>query len=224
MSHFSYLTDNITLTELSNYDNSFNFDLDLTDDEKTMEEIIYENELSIDEELALYETKPLFGKKIHNELNKIWNNLRNWPKYYTNKTPLFEFASKVFYIIQEIKSRNVKTSEYYFGFELDPVLENALQSNFKSNGYDYDEQIYDLSYAFNLYFQLCLLDDPKYIAKYFDFINKIIIKVLVCKKGTRYSSIVNKHIVNKTNGKIKKYKLKRKIINWFGFLNKKKAN
>ncbi len=219
MTQISYPTNNFTFTKLSKYDSSFN--LDLSDDEESMEQMFLENELSIEEEIALYAAKPLFGEKIHNELNNIWNNLRNWTKHFANKPLGLEFADKVFHIIQEIKSHNVKTSKYFFGFELDPIIENALQSNYKFNGYDYGEQIYDLSFAFNLYFQLCLLDEPKYLNKYFDYINRIIIQVLRCKKGSRYLSIVNEWDVNKINNKIKKYKLKRKIINWFGFSNKK---
>ncbi len=219
MSQITFLTNNFTSTGLSNLDNPFG--LDLIDDPVSIEQIIYENELSIDEEIGLYASEPVFGKKIHNELNKIWTNLRNWPKYYENKSLLSEFAYKAFYIIQEIKSQNVKTSKYYFGFELDPIIENALQSNCKFNGYNYPEQIYDLTYAFNLYFELCMLDEPKYLNKYFDYINRIMFQVLNCKKGTRYSSIVSGHTVNKINNKLKNYKLKRKVIKWFGFSNKK---
>lgn len=206
---------NITLPKLSSYFDNLNYSNSLTQEE--IEELLYTNDLTIEEELEYYANKPVFGEKIHNELGAIWSKLQDWEKYFGRKNHLEEYVKRIKRIILKIKSENVRTSEHFFGFEVDKVLENALQTNFKESGYHYSHQIYDLRFALNLYFYSCLQPDPKFIIKYFDFINQIIINVLRCKSGSRYVSLLNENQVKKITTKLRKNEFKNKIISWFSF-------
>ena len=206
---------NITLPKLSSYFDNLNYSNSLTQEE--IEELSFTNDLSIEDELDYYSIKPVFGDKIHNELGAIWSKLQDWENYFDRKSHLEEYIKRIKKIMLKIKSENVRTSEYFFGFEVDKVIENALQTNFKESGYYYSHQIYDLKFALNLYFYSCLQNDPKFIIKYFDFINQIIINVLRCSSGSRYVSLLNENQVNKITAKIKKNEFKNKIISWFSF-------
>ena len=196
---------------------SIRFDNFTSISQEEMEELLLTNEMSIEEELDYYSSKPVFDPAIHSKLAAIWTKLQDWEKYFAKKSHLEPYIKQINSIIIKIKSENVKTSEYYFGFEVDDLLEKALHSHFKEKGYHYSHQIYDLNFAFNLYFYSCEQNEPNLMIKYFDLINQVIINVLKCKKGTRYLSLLNEYQVQKIKRKIKKNELKKKIISWFSF-------
>ena len=206
---------NITLPKLSNYFDNLNYSNSLTKEE--IEELLSTNDLSVEEEIEYYSSKPVFGKIIHDELAAIWSKLQDWETYFGRKKHLEEYIKRIKKIILKIKSENVRTSEHFFGFEVDEALEKGLQKHFKESGHHYSHQIYDLIFAFNIYFYSCFQDEPKFIIKYFDLINQIIINVLKCKKGSRYSSILNEYQVQKITKKLKNHEFKKKFISWFSF-------
>ena len=205
-------TNNITLPKLS-----IRFDNFTSISQEEMEELLFTNDMSIEEEIAYYSNKPVFGQAIHNELIAIWSKLQDWQEYFGRRTRLEEYVKRVKKIIIKIKSENVRTSEHFLGFEIDEVLERALQTHFKESGHHYSHQIYDLRFAFNLYFYSCLQPEPKFIVKYFDYINQIIMSVLRCKAGSRYVSLLDERQVQKITRKIKNNEFKNKIISWFSF-------
>lgn len=212
MSQVNYSANNITLPELSSLHCNSIHRNSLSHEE--MEELLYTNDLSIEEEIEYYSSKPVFGKEIHDELGAIWSNLQDWENYFERKSNLEPYIKRVRKIILKIKAENIKTSEFFFGFEVEEFLEKALQTHFKETGHHYSHQIYDLRFAFNLYFYSCLQNNSKLIVEYFDFINQIITRVLVCTKGSRYSSILNEYQVNIINNKLRKNQFKNKVKNW----------
>ena len=193
----------------------------MTQDEIDCIDNFYTIDMSVEEELDYYGRKPLFGEVNHNQLEEIWNKLQYWDHYFENKSELTQYIRQVRNIITKIKSENRKTSQYYFGFELDDVLENALQSHYKETGHYHSHQIYDLNFAFDLYFYCCRQDKPKLIIKYFGFIDRLICDVLSCKKCSRYKSLLNDQTFIKIGNKLKRHKFKNKILNWISFSKKK---
>lgn len=181
----------------------------------------FTDDMSIEEELAYYANKPIFGEINHYDIGKIWNKLQYWHNHFENKSDLTHYIRQVRNIITKIKSENRRTSEYYFGFELDDVIENAFQSHFKETGHYHSHQIYDLNFAFNLYFYCCNQDKPKLMIKYFNFIDRLINNVLNCKKSSKYNSLLDYCTINKINNKLKRHKFKNKILNWLSFSKKK---
>jgi len=214
MSLLDCSANNTTLPELSKFGNSYNIS------QEEMEELILTNDMSVEEEIAYYSNKPVFGHEIHDEIAGIWSKLQDWQEYFGQRKRLEEYVKRVRKIILKIKSENIRTSEYYFGFEVDEVLEKALQTHFKESGHNYSHQIYDLKFAFNLYFYCCLQSDPELIAKYIDFINQIIMSVLRCKAGSRFRSLLSEHQVQKISKKLRRNDFKNKIFGWLSFLKR----
>lgn len=174
-----------------------------------------ENEMEIEQEIARFERELVFGKEAHTDLYCIWTSLYNWKAYFANKPVLEIQRKKVNAIIEKIRSDNKKTDEYFFGVKTDEFIDKILLENKKGNKHYYSDQIYDLSYSFDLFFNLSSLDDSQLLAKYFGFINENICYILRCQKGTKYSSRLNEYQLQKINKKLNNYKFKKQIVNWF---------
>ena len=178
------------------------------------EELI-ENQMEIEEEMARFNRELVFGQEVHTDIYCIWSSLSDWKKYFLYKSLLEVQMCKVNEIIEKIKLDNKKTSKYFFGVQTDDYIDNILSQNKKGNGHYYADQIYDLAYSFDLFFKLCLIRDPKILAKYFSFINENICYIIRCQKGTKYTSKLNEYTVQKINKKLDNYKLKKQIVSLF---------